>query len=136
MEAVLQLFDYIDNTQKPMAIVSNKRHKTLEIEMDHMGWRDRFETVLGAGQADKDKPAPDPLLMALGQMPSKPKMSEILYVGDTETDLLCAKNSGCDVAFVQSDGPRPDLIEKYAPKYHCHSLSELIEHFKGVKQAA
>ena len=51
---------------------------------------------------------------------------DILYVGDTETDLLCAQNTGCDVAFIQSGGSRPDLIEKYSPTYSCNNIEDFI----------
>ncbi len=135
MDGVIDLFENITSHNIPMSIVSNKRHKTLNIEVDHVGWRDQFETIVGAGQAEKDKPAADPLYMALGQKQGDLTPQDILYVGDTETDLLCAQNAKCDVVLVQSDKPRPDLIEKYAPDYACHNLSELIDLLNTAKAA-
>jgi len=114
----------------PLGIVSNKRHNTLHIEINHLGVQDYFKTAIGAGHAEKDKPDPAPLFMAMSEIHPQLKPEQILYVGDTETDLLTAKRAGCDVALVQSDKPRPDLIEKYAPKYAWDDLKPLLEALK------
>lgn len=110
----------------PMGVVSNKRHGTLHTEIKAMNWEEFFVCVIGAGRAKKDKPSPDPLLMAIKEIDPDLKPSDILYVGDTETDLLCAQNAGCPVALVQSDKPRPDLIKKYNPDYAWDDLSPFL----------
>lgn len=111
----------------PMGLVSNKRHQTLHIEVEFMNWKDHFDCIIGAGYAEKDKPSPIPLLAGMKQVNPDLTIQDILYIGDTETDLLTAKNAGCDVAFIQSDQPRPDLIETYDPAYAYHSLMEFLE---------
>lgn len=131
MDHVELLFDYIHQSNVPMAVVSNKRHKTLYVEADHVKWKHHFKAMIGAGEAAKDKPSAEPLLMALSLMEGELTPADILYVGDTETDLLCAQNAGCDIAFIQSDAPRPDLIEKYSPAYACHNIEEFIALLKG-----
>ncbi len=113
--------------QLPMAIVSNKTHEFLQVEIDHLGWRDYFQSAIGAGHAEKDKPHPAPLLMALGQMQDDLTPQDILYIGDTETDLMTAQNAGCDVALVQSDRPRPDLVAQYTPTFIWDDLRSINE---------
>ena len=66
------------------------------------------------------------MLAAIAEIDGKLKPTDILYVGDTETDLICAKNAGCPVVFIQSDKPRPDLIEAYKPDHSFHSLAEFL----------
>ena len=136
MKNVVELFELINQSNIPMGIVSNKRHKTLNIEMDYMKWRDHFDVVLGAGEAKTDKPSAAPLLMALDMMSGDLTPADILYVGDTETDLLTAKNAGCDVVFVQSDAPRPDLIEQYNPIYSCFDLAGLMGKLRSMTAVA
>jgi phosphoglycolate phosphatase len=119
--------DILSVTDLPYGVVSNKGHETLLIEINHVGWSDRFSHVIGAGHAEKDKPSEIPLLDCIRQMDPELAISDILYVGDTETDLLTAQNAKCDIAFIQSDKPRPDLIEKYNPTYAFHSLSDMVE---------
>ncbi|HPF78320.1 MAG TPA: HAD family hydrolase [Alphaproteobacteria bacterium] len=134
MAMAQEMLDLFQTWQVPLAVVSNKRHNTLNIEVAHMGWPDRFRSVIGAGQAARDKPSPDPLLMALNQIDTLIKPADILYVGDTETDLLCAKNAGCAIALIQSDRPRPDLLEKYNPAYAYDDLAQFIENVIASKQ--
>ena len=117
----------LNGIKHPMGIVSNKTHEFLQIEIDHLGWRGHFETAIGAGHADKDKPHTAPMLMAINGLKGDLSPQDILYIGDTETDLLTAQNMGCDVALVQSDRPRPDLVEKYNPAYVWNDLTPLIE---------
>lgn len=131
MNNATDLFDAINHLNIPMGIVSNKRHDTLNIEIDYMQWRAHFKSAIGAGKANKDKPSIAPLLMALNEIDNQLTPADILYVGDTETDLLCAQNAACDIVLIQSDKPRPDLISQYSPAYACHSILELIEMIKG-----
>jgi len=125
MEGALDLVKAI-KTQAglPVGIVSNKLHKTLLIEIEHLGWAAHFDNVVGAGIAEKDKPNPHSLIMGIEGLKADLTSQDILYVGDTETDLLCSRNTGCDVIFLQTEGARPDLIEKYAPKHHFMTTNE------------
>ena len=75
--------------------------------------------------AAKDKPSGAPLLHALGLHPHGLTIDQILYVGDTESDLACAKDAGCPVAFIRHTRKEDDLIEKYRPAYVVDHVSEL-----------
>jgi phosphoglycolate phosphatase len=127
MNNAAEILSSLSRRGTPLGVVSNKRHTTLHKEIEAMGWQDYFTASVGAGHAIKDKPAADPLLLAIKAIDGMAQPSDILYVGDTETDLLCAKNAACPVALVQSDKPRPDLIEKYKPDYAWEDLSPLLE---------
>ena len=121
-----------------LGVVSNKRHEPLEDMIDHLNWGKYFSSTVGAGHVDRDKPSAIPLLHSINEIHPDMTPSDILYVGDTETDLLCAQNTGCDVVFIQSDGERPDLIEKYAPKYEFMTIKgfySFVLEQKGLKTA-
>ncbi|NQZ13970.1 MAG: HAD family hydrolase [Alphaproteobacteria bacterium] len=107
-----------------LGVVSNKRHEPLNEMVDHLNWREYFTSIVGAGYADRDKPSATPLLLSINEINRSMEPRDILYVGDTETDLLCAKNAGCDIAFIQTGGERPDLIRKYAPTYSFMTTKE------------
>ncbi len=155
-EAMKLLFDYVDehnlaganpyknalellNTVKEsgflQAVVSNKKHEPLIEMVRYLKWDRYFSAIVGAGHCERDKPSAKPLLMALSLMEGNLTPKDILYVGDTETDLLCAQNAGCDAAFIQSDKPRPDLIDQYAPRYACNNISEFITFIKGLRSS-
>ena len=123
LEPLEGAFNLLDAFDVPIGLVSNKRHSTLMKEVIHLGVEEKFSCIVGAGQAERDKPAADPLLMGIELLPIDVSLDEVLFVGDTQTDLLCAKNAGVDVVFLQNDRARPDLIEKYAPKLHFMSTN-------------
>lgn len=125
MGSAESLLKTLSQHQVPMGIVSNKRHGTLHIEIEAMNWQNHFKISIGAGHAEQDKPAADPLLQAIKEINPDYTPDDILYIGDTETDLLCAQNAKVPVAFIQTEKPRPDLIEKYKPLYAWDGLSAL-----------
>ena len=129
------LLQYVQSQNIPQAVVSNKRHEPLNEVIEYLNWQGYFETAIGAGFCDRDKPAPAPLLKCLELMQGELTPQDILYVGDTETDLACAKNASCDVAFIQSGRQRPDLIEKYNPIIACDTILELAKLLKGQRAA-
>ena len=77
-----------------VGVVSNKTGGFLRKEVEHLGWSRYFHTVIGAGDAPNDKPAPDPVHLALAQS-GVPAGPEVWFVGDTEMDMECAHLSGC-----------------------------------------
>ena len=123
----VELLQTIKENNILQGVVSNKRHEPLNEVVEYLKWKSYFSVIIGAGYASKDKPSAEPLLIAIKEIGNNITPDDILYVGDTETDLLCAKNTGCDAVLIQSDKPRPDLIDKYAPKYSFHNLESFTK---------
>ena len=88
----------------PLAIVSNKTGAFLRTEVDHLGWRDRFVSVVGAGDAEKDKPDPAALTLALAPI-AEPVLANVWFVGDSRSDLELAKAARCTGILVHPDYP-------------------------------
>lgn len=132
MDHAEELLIALKNRNIPLGIVSNKRHDFLLKEVSVTKLESYFDVVIGAGYTDEDKPSPEPLLFALSKIDVNLKPSEILYVGDTETDLMCAQNTKCPVAFVQTDKPRPDLVDKYKPDFVWNDLCSFDEAIEGL----
>lgn len=77
-----------------LGVVSNKTGGLLRREVDRIGWSELFGRVIGAGDAAADKPAPEPVHLALG--PSGVLAgADVWFVGDTGVDMECALNAGC-----------------------------------------
>jgi phosphoglycolate phosphatase len=111
----------------PLGIVSNKRHKFLLREIDHLGWDKYLTSNIGAGEAAKDKPAPDSLLMAAQKMGLNPELHEIWYVGDTETDMMAAIAAGFQPIFIEHGlGTRANCEEHSLTPYFVNNFSDLI----------
>lgn len=75
------------------AVVSNKSGKYLCAEAAALGWTGRFGRLVGANDAERDKPDPAPVRLALENTGIVPG-SEVWFVGDTDIDIQCARNSG------------------------------------------
>lgn len=111
----------------PMGLVSNKRNDVLRREVEHLGWQKYFDVYIGAGVAKKDKPSGEPLLHALTLHPHRLTIDQILYVGDTESDLSCAREAGCPCAFIRHTKKGDELVKKYNPAFVVDNLAELKE---------
>lgn len=111
----------------PAGIVSNKRHKFLLKEITHLGWDQYLTSNVGAGEAAKDKPAADPLLMAAEKLGLSPIDSEIWFVGDTETDMQAAIAAGFQPIFIEHGmGTRQECHDLGLLHHSVKDLSELI----------
>jgi phosphoglycolate phosphatase len=109
-------------------VVSNKRGSFLRKEAEHLGWSRFFGRVIGAGDAPRDKPAAEPVVMALegGAMAPGP---EVWFVGDTDLDMVCARDSGCVPVLVRAQAPRPGEFGEVGPVAHFSSCDELRQLF-------
>lgn len=107
-----------------LSVVSNKTARYLRREADHLGWSAWFHRVIGATDALRDKPAPDPVHMALAEtgIPAGP---EVWFAGDTDIDLECAHHSGCVPVLVRTVPPQPNEFLAFPPLLHVHNLIEL-----------
>ena len=91
-EGLLQFFD---DRNIPMILVSNKTHRYLVKEVEHLGWQDYFKGIIGAGVAEKDKPETHPVNMIMQKRSIPTSLLEnAIFVGDTGTDVKCAQNLG------------------------------------------
>jgi phosphoglycolate phosphatase len=77
-----------------LAVVSNKTGPLLRLEVERLDWMPLFAKVVGAGDAAADKPAAEPVRLALAQS-GVAAGDEVWFVGDTSVDIECARNSGC-----------------------------------------
>ncbi len=108
-----------------LGVVSNKRGSILRREVDHLGWSTLFGAAVGANDAPRDKPAPDPVHMALepgGLSPS----AAVWFVGDTDIDMACAHNAGCTAVLIAKELPGAEEFHSDAPHRHFGDLASLL----------
>lgn len=97
----------------PQAVVSNKAGDVLRREVLHLGWRDHFGAVIGAGDAAADKPDAAPLLLALERIGVRPS-PDVWYIGDTALDMQAARAAGC-TAVLLGDAAHDGGLTRAAP---------------------
>ena len=82
-----------------MAVVTNKaEHLALKC-LDELDLTKYFNVVVGGDTMQVAKPAAEPALYACNELAVD--VAETLFVGDSRTDLECARNAGCDVAILE-----------------------------------
>lgn len=117
-----------------MGIVSNKKADLIKEELKHNGWDEYFSVVVGAGDAAHDKPATDPLELALKTAGGDWDRADIWYVGDTENDLACAKATGVKVIFKTGTSNTDALIHKYSPDYCYETYQEFHDFLVAISR--
>jgi phosphoglycolate phosphatase len=83
----------------PMAVNSNKQGPLLRAEAAHLGWAGLFRGLVGAGDAEADKPDPAPMRLALAACGVEPGPA-VWYVGDTALDMQAARAARCAAVLV------------------------------------
>ncbi|MCD7737196.1 MAG: HAD family hydrolase [Lachnospiraceae bacterium] len=76
-----------------MAIVSNKADFAVK-KLNKVYFGDLIEVAVGEREGCRRKPEPDSVLLALEEL--NVPLERAVYIGDSEVDLLTAKNSGID----------------------------------------
>ena len=89
-----ELLIWLQEQAIPAFVVSNKRGDYLRIEAEKLGWNKYFKAIVGAQDAPRDKPAREHVDFALSQGGINAH-SSVWFVGDSETDVKCARNSEC-----------------------------------------
>jgi phosphoglycolate phosphatase len=117
-----------------LGVVSNKTGDLLRREVARLGWSEFFGSVVGAGDAPMDKPACEPVHLALS--PSGIKAGdEVWFVGDTAVDMECALNSGC-VAVLLGNDAGPEEFARFAPRLSFADETGLFRSLEGLRFSA
>lgn len=107
-----------------LAVVSNKTGPALRAEVAHLGWDRVFSRVVGATDAARDKPAPDPVTIALSDAGLRPG-DAVWFVGDTVVDLQCAHATGCVPVLIRAQEPAPGEFSEYPPRLYARNCRDL-----------
>ena len=109
----------------PMAVVSNKPHEAVA-ELCRMF----FPGVYGLGTLPDcpRKPAPDMLQKAMQQI----GVERCIYVGDSEVDVLTAKNAGVPCLSVLWGFRDRDELERAGAEHFCQDTAQLPEALRAL----
>jgi pyrophosphatase PpaX len=75
-----------------LGIVSAKRKRTVELAFAAVAIGHLFDVVVGGDEAERQKPEPDLLLLALDRLGAAPTTA--VYVGDSPFDMQAARSAG------------------------------------------
>ena len=108
-----------------LGVVSNKTGRYLRQEVGHLGWDRFFARAIGAQDAARDKPAPDPIFMALEGSSIEPG-SHVWFVGDAGVDIECGAAAGCTTILLHG-GANGGPLTPHQRAADCATFAALVE---------
>jgi phosphoglycolate phosphatase len=112
----------------PMAILTNKPVGASRGIVEGLGLTGHFQFIYGGNSFERKKPDPmgvENIMREFGAAPA-----QVMFVGDSEIDVLTARNAGtwvCGVTY----GFGSHLLAEYPPDLLVDSLTELLPHLSG-----
>jgi HAD superfamily hydrolase (TIGR01509 family) len=102
----LELLDTLDQLELPRAIATSSSRRTVERHLTAHNLMERFEEIVGHGDYESGKPAPDPFLKAAERLGVAPQ--SCLALEDSHNGVRSASSAGMMTIMV------PDLLEPTA----------------------
>jgi len=118
------LLQHLSEAAEVVSVVSNKRGDLLRREAQHLGWCRHFWRIVGADDAESDKPDAAAVALALSESGLSPG-PEVWFVGDNAVDVRCAHISGC-IAVLVGDSDKTAASEE-RPDIRVANLLELVK---------
>ncbi len=123
LDGAKEVLETLYNQGVVLGVASNKFGRFSRLALNHLKVSSYFKSVIGAGDVPRNKPFPDMIHTALREMGLPPE--EVVFVGDTLTDIETGKEAGVDVyALPTGFHTRKELSQK-KPKRILKSLKEL-----------
>jgi len=123
LDGAKEVLETLYNCGAILGVASNKFGRFSRLALNHLKVSSYFKSVIGAGDVPRNKPFPDMIYTALREMGLPPE--EVVFVGDTLTDIETGKEAGVDVyALPMGFHTRKELSQK-KPKRILRNLKEL-----------
>ena len=131
IKGIPEMLDALTESGIQLSIVSNKRGDYLRNEIDFLNWCHYFNNIVGANDAEFDKPSVKTIEMAL-KYASKSENINVWFVGDSNIDMECAINSGCIPILLRKNPPFIDEFKDFKPTLHFLNGRQLCEKLKSL----
>lgn len=106
------------------AVVSNKRHEAV-VELCHEFYEGLFDEALGDTENIAKKPAPDMVNIVLDKLGAN--KNEAVFIGDSDVDIMTAKNSGLVGIFVSWGFRTKEFLIEHGAECIVDTPKELVE---------
>lgn len=123
-DGILELIKTLLKNRYHIAIVSNKFDSAVN-KLNNTYFEGLFPVAIGASDIVAKKPAPDSVLEALRQLGVSKEHA--IYVGDSDVDVMTAKNCGLPCIGVTWGFRDEELLKKMGAEYIIHEPKQLFE---------
>ena len=121
------LLKWFNQAGIPCGVVTNKAGELVAKEISNFGWDKYFVSLVGAGEAEADKPSGAPLKLAYERAGLSCDMHEVLFVGDTDNDLKCAENAGATSVFIEDHEAYGAVKSDNKVDYHFPTCTDFLD---------
>lgn len=121
-DGILSLIEKLHGEKRQLGIVSNKFDSAVK-ELNRQYFHSWIDFALGVSDALHRKPAPDMVYACIEQMHLKPE--EVVYIGDSEVDLMTAQNAGIKCISVLWGFRSLDVLLEYGATEVVSTVKEL-----------
>lgn len=122
-EGERECLDYLQSQGYILSLCTSKRREATVANLTHFDLLRYFDHLVTVDDVRKPKPDPEGLLKCVRLAKTRPE--EVLYIGDSDTDLLAGHNAGIATAYV-SWGLKTRRTE-LEPRYVFSSFASLKE---------
>ncbi|MDP2697892.1 HAD family hydrolase [Thalassospira sp.] len=137
LPAAFELLSALKESGIYLGVVSNKNGDFLRAEISHLEWDHFFGGIVGATDAANDKPAVDPVHLALGGSVALPHPN-MWFVGDSVVDIQCARNVGATAILIGEDltgHGETSVSALLTPDWHFRDCEALVGVVKSFRKA-
>jgi 2,3-diketo-5-methylthio-1-phosphopentane phosphatase/HAD superfamily hydrolase (TIGR01509 family) len=125
LDGAKEVLDLLYDRGIILGVASNKFGRFSRGALNHLGVASYFRSVVGAGDVPRNKPFPDMIHAVLREMGLPPE--EVVFVGDTLTDIETGKEAEVDVYGVSTGFYTKKELSGKRPKRILKSLKELAD---------
>jgi len=115
MDGARDVLDILQAHGIVCGVVTNKQGDWVRKEIEAFGWGHYFSSVVAAHEAWADKPSCAPLVKAVADAGIDAKPDQIWFIGDTDSDMNCAKEYGSPAVLIHPDPVREPWYEDFDP---------------------
>lgn len=124
-DGIMDLLKELKRHDIYMGVVSNKFQSAVE-QLNNDFFKDYISVAIGNKEGLQPKPSADSVNYAISLMHLNPKIDTIYYIGDSEVDILTARNANLPIiSCTWGFRPKEELME-YHPDYFVDKPSEIL----------
>lgn len=122
---VKETLEQLKENGYPLVVITNKPTKLVEPVLSAFGIYHLFDETLGGQSLPKIKPHPDPMFFICNKFGIQPE--ELLFVGDSENDVIAARAAGCDVVGLTYGYNYNVPIEQSNPTFVSNDFADVLK---------
>jgi pyrophosphatase PpaX len=125
-DGVEALLERLSGEGRKLGVVTSKRRKTVDLAFRVLPIERYFDVVVASDEVERHKPDPEPVLLALERLASRPE--ETAFVGDSPFDVGAGKAAGCFTIGVSWGRIHPEeRLRESGADLIVHSPGELVD---------